>query len=256
MPLVHQIIGEPGAAESLQYLATSSETSFPRAELENVFEEQGVAAPARMIDEFLATNILEPFGERFGISTLGQRTSLLVEAINGGDIEEVYRRLRRLSGSREMYEIARGRMTSIFFQTLLDRPGFGRLYICSPWVNPTEKEAAYLKYAVYKQQERKGIFPNVLLVTRPPNMMPTGTEKGLQPFIDIGASIYFNRRLHSKLYMRDPDDGGGYSLAIVGSQNLTKSRHLELGIRINGDSQIIGQLIAYFLDLLSWSVER
>jgi hypothetical protein len=48
---------------------------------------------------------------------------------------------------------------------------------------------------------------------------------------------------------------GGYSMAILGSQNLTRSNYLELGIRINSDSQIINKLIAYFWELSYTCVE-
>jgi hypothetical protein len=44
-------------------------------------------------------------------------------------------------------------------------------------------------------------------------------------------------------------------MAIVGSQNLTKSRYLELGVRINSDSQMIDRLIGYFLELTNHSRE-
>ena len=44
-------------------------------------------------------------------------------------------------------------------------------------------------------------------------------------------------------------------MAIVGSQNLTRSNHLELGIRVNNDSRMIDELIRYFLELTSYSTE-
>src|SRR5437867_2721150 len=47
----------------------------------------------------------------------------------------------------------------------------------------------------------------------------------------------------------------GLSMAIVGSQNLTRSNHLELGIRVNNDSRMIDELIRYFLELTSYSTE-
>ena len=44
-------------------------------------------------------------------------------------------------------------------------------------------------------------------------------------------------------------------MAIVGSQNLTKSNYLELGIRINSDNQVIDHLIAYFWEITNYSHE-
>lgn len=256
MPSIHEIVGKSGAAESLQYLMTSSETAYFRTDLEDIFQEKGAVAPTATIDQFLVANLLEFHGERIGISTFGRRTALVVEVLNGGDVHEVYRKLRRLDGASDMYELVHQDMTKVFFQTLLDRPRFGRLYICSPWVNPSKKEAASLKHAVMRVENETGRMPEVLVVTRPPQAMPAGTEKGLEVFIEIDAEIFFHPRLHSKLYVREPDIGGGYSLAIIGSQNLTKSNMLELGIRINADSYLINQLIKYFYDLMNWSTER
>jgi hypothetical protein len=42
---------------------------------------------------------------------------------------------------------------------------------------------------------------------------------------------------------------------VVGSQNLTCSMNLELGIKINSDSHIINQLIGYFWDVSNYCVE-
>jgi hypothetical protein len=255
MPSIQEIISDSGASEALQYLVTSPETAYFRPDLEDIFQQKGTLVAAVTIDQFLAANLLEFYGARIGISAFGRRTALIIEALNGGDIHEVYRKLRALEGAGDMYELVLQDMTKVFFQTLVDRPRFGMLYVCSPWVNPSRKEASSLRYAVMRVEKETGSTPEVLVVTRPPKKPPQ-TDEGLEAFIEIGAKIFFHPRLHTKLYIREPDIRGGPALAIVGSQNLTRSNMLELGIRINGDSYLINQLIRYFHQLLSWSTER
>ena len=113
-----------------------------------------------------------------------------------------------------------------------------------------------LNYALLQATRRQGSEPEILVITRPPGATPPGTEDGLEPFVKIGARIFFHQRVHSKLYIREPSGRGGYSLAIVGSQNLTRSAHLELGIRICGDDRIILQLIQFFLEIMNYCSER
>lgn len=256
MPQIAQVVAQPGAAEVLQALASNPDTSLPRRAIEDLFREHGATEPFRLVDEFLGSNLLAPLGSRLGLSMFGVRTALLLEALEGGDLDDVFRRLRRLGGVSEAYELLREGMTHLFFESLIERPGFGRLYICSPWVHPSTRDAACLHYATLKVQEQTGQIPEILVVTRPPECMPPGSEDGLAAFDNVGARVLFHKRLHSKLYIREPGASGGYLMAIVGSQNLTRSKHLELGIRITGDGQLVGQLIQYFLDLMARSKER
>jgi len=252
---VHQVVAKPGMAEALQELANSSVTGRGRSELEDILSNAGAREPITAVDDLLEYNLLEQFGDRLGISLAGIRTSLLIQALNGADIEAIWGQLRRVTGSAATYELVREGMTKLFVQSLVDRPGFGRLYFCSPWVNPSQKEGAMLKYAVMREERQSRRLPEVIVVTRPPDVMPPEARGGLAVFREIGAKIYFHRRLHSKLYIREPGPAGGLPMAILGSQNLTRSDWLELGIRINGDSQLIAQLMRYFLDLMSWSSE-
>jgi hypothetical protein len=105
------------------------------------------------------------------------------------------------------------------------------------------------------QLSKRGNPVEVFVITRPEDMMPPGTETGLKCFEEIGAEFFYHRRLHSKLYIREPGINGGLSMAIVGSQNLTRSTHLELGVRINNDSRMIDELIRYFWEISGSAVE-
>lgn len=220
-----------------------------------MLKASGAHEPSDAVDRLINNNLLEFYGPRVGISHFGIRSTLLVEALNGSDIHEIFRKLRQLDNKREMYELVREGMTRHFFQSLIEEPRFGRIYFCSPWINPTDRDMAILRYALNRMEERQGYRPEVLVISQPPKNAPQGTRDGLIPFKEINASIFFNTRLHSKLYIREPDSGGGHMMAIVGSQNLTRSMNIELGIRINDDSRMISQLIRYFFELVNQSEE-
>ena len=174
-------------------------------------------------------------------------------AIAGGDVSDIFRRLQRIDGGQS-YELVREGMTELFFASLNRAPDrLGTLYICSPWINASESAIRHLRYSYLRQSGHSMQQPELLVVTRPPQ--DQGSLSSLAPFRDLGARIFFHRRLHSKLYIREPDQSGGTLLAIVGSQNLTRSRYLELGIRIAGGDQLVRQLIRYFLELTNVSDE-
>jgi hypothetical protein len=145
-------------------------------------------------------------------------------------------------------------MTSQFLESIVERPGFSRLYFCSPWINLDTRQRDMLAHAIMRE-ERRGGCPELHVICRPSEVAADRAPEALAPFEKLGATILLNGRLHTKLYIREPDKSGGYSMAIVGSQNLTKSQYLELGIRINADSAIISQLIRYFWDLANASQE-
>lgn len=256
MTEILEVAVKPGVGKALQGLVASSASSLERAKLADHMQDHGVGKPEEVIDELLSLHILQHTGAGILVSNHGHRVALLLEALEGGDITDVFHRLRRLDGAGEQYELVRQGMTTRFVESLNERPGFGRLYFCSPWINPTNKEAALLKYALMQMQKRGK--PEVLVITRPPYEQPDGIKAsniGLQPFRDIGAKIHLVKRLHTKLYIREPDENGGQLMAIVGSENLTQSNYLELGLQINGDGRLIAQLIAHFYELASYSAE-
>jgi len=252
---LHQSVSAPGAYEALRELEGSSVTAFEPGSLRSILASCGVDDPEATIHDFLAANLLHRYGERIGITTLGIRTALLLEAVNGGDLKDIYRRLCRLDSSLHAYELVREGMTTAFLQSLNERPGFGRLYVCSPWISFERRHEETLVHAVLQAQRRRGTNPEILVITRPEVGTDFVAPPAVRVFQDLGATVFLNRRLHTKLYIREPDTSGGYGMAIVGSQNLTRSTYIELGIRINSDSQMIAQLIAYFWELTNYSHE-
>lgn len=256
MSALLQTLAETGVDKTLDILMTSSEASFERNELENFFLDHGAHSPSELFDRLLHSNVFQAIGDRFGLSQNGRKLSLLVNAIDGADINDVFRRIRRIDGDDLTYQLVQHGMTSLFFDSLIEKPGFSSLYICSPWINPSEKDASKLKWAMMQQQKRKGISPEIFVITRPIEDQPKGTEKGLEVFRQLNANIFYNKKIHSKLYIREPDSAGGILLAVVGSQNLTRSNYLELGIFIKGDDQVVNQLIAHFMELSNVSEEQ
>ena len=247
------LLAIPGVDSTLRHLAGAPDSAYPRIQLEDFLHGHGVPAPDSLIDRLISANLLQWIGNHIAISRYGRKVNLLMEAIEGGDVNDVFRRLQRIDG-RQSYELVREGMTESFFASLTQSSGrLGTLYVCSPWINASERAIRHLHYSCLRQSGHATQQPEILVVTRPPRGRRTPST--LVPFQDLGARIFFHRRLHSKLYIREPDQSGGTLLAVVGSQNLTRSRYLELGIRIVGDDQLVRQLIRYFLELTNVSDE-
>ena len=89
--------------------------------------------------------------------------------------------------------------------------------------------------------------PEILVLVQSPKIPEV--KKTLEILRTFGADIVEKVRLHSKLYMREPGPAGGLSLAIVGSENLTRPKWIELGIEIRNDSHVLSKLRSYFFDV-------
>src|SRR5207249_3666906 len=106
------------------------------------------------------------------------------------------------------YELIREGMTRKFLRNLCDRPGFGRLYFCSPWIHLGAKDEELLKHAVLRAQRRARPGPEILVITRPDETVPSRVPSTLQSLVTLGATVYLHARLHTKLYIREPDANG------------------------------------------------
>lgn len=247
------LLATPGVDATLRYLATATDPAYPRYHLEDHLYDHQVRFPPSVLDGLIHANLLQKIGDQLSISRTGRRVQLLMEALDGADVRDVCYRLQRIDGTLT-YELVREGMTETFFASLT-KPivRLGTLYVCSPWINATDVAIKHLQYSFIQHQRRTGHLPELLVITRPPR--DSTQAKKLNPFRELGARVYFHPKLHSKLYIREPDQSGGVALAVVGSQNLTRSKYLELGIRISGDTQLIRQLIRYFMELTSVSDE-
>lgn len=254
-PHLHQRLAIDGGYEFLRELeALSSRSSLSIDEASELMSDAGVDDVHVALTDLLEASVLGRIGDGIGITAFGIRTKLLLDAVNGHDLREVFGRLGHYDASLRMYELVREGMTGQFIANLHARPGFQRLYLCSPWISFDQRNVERLTRAI-ERVGRFGEMPEIFVLTRPIEGTSDVPPASVEPLRDLGASVFLNRQLHTKLYIREPDASGGYSMAIVGSQNLTRSRYLELGIRINSDSKIINQLIAYFWDVTNQSTE-
>ena len=249
---LHQRLSAPGTYEFLKTFEQISATASPEEQVLEMMAASGVEQPRHTFNELVANGILQVLGVEFGLSTFGIRSSILLDALNGGDIRLAYQRLSNLDNTLHSYQLVREGMTDSFLENVSGRPGFQRLYICSPWIGLSNRNRTLLVHALHAADSR-GEHPELLVLTRPG--ADGNAPPGIAPLQDLGATVFLNPRLHTKLYIREPGKRGGYSMAIVGSQNLTRSNYLELGIRINSDSTMVDRLIAYFWALSNESVE-
>lgn len=248
---LHQVLSVPGTFESLLELDKRGSTS-DRLELLSLMEQEGIAEPDTVIEGLISAQLLQRLGVRFALSTFGIRSLILLQALNGDDLELAYQKLRGLDSGLSRYELVREGMTKEFLTDVHARPDFARLYLCSPWIRLDKLAQDLLTHSI-QLAERNGQRPEILVITRP---APDGTAPaGVSPLYALGATIFLHRRLHTKLYIREPGIRGGYSLAVIGSQNMTLSNYLELGIRINSDGLMIDRLIKYFLDVTTECTE-
>lgn len=251
----HEVVSASGAYEFLLALERqTSITTFTDDQLLELMDAAGVLDGATLLTELLATGLLARRGDVSGLTTLGIRTTLLLQAINEGNISEVFDRLATYDPSLHRYELVREGMTHQFIDGLTRRPGFQRLYICSPWISFAAVDLGALMTAIIRE-ERRGNTPELLVITRPAKGTKDTPPEAVVPLQELGGTVFLHPRLHTKLYIREPGNNGGEMMAIIGSQNLTQSNYLELGIRINSDTCLVGQLIRYYLDLTNTCIE-
>ena len=254
MSSLNATIGMPGAHATLRAIDEGTDAVLPYDALAALMATSGSDDADTLLASLLRCNLLFQGSNGFGITHLGRRAGLLLDALNGADLRVVWRRLGQLDPMLRNYELLRNNLTDEFLDSLVTRPSFGRLYICSPWISFDRREEGLLAAAV-QRAERRG-SPEILVVTRPERGEADATiPPGGRYLQNLGARVFLNSGLHSKLYIREPDDGGGYLMAILGSQNLTRSTYLELGIKIHSDTAMIQNLIAYFFELTSQSDE-
>jgi hypothetical protein len=255
--LLSEIVGQ-GTTFALLDVLAQEESGVTRTQLEDFMRETAVTAPDAVFDALLGRGLLSQFGGRYTLTTHGRKAHLLVAGLNGLSVEQVVQELRRLYPELSPYELVRQGMTREFINSLYSRPDFRRAYICSPWIILDATARHHLSQAIYGANElgqQLGYEVDLLCVSHPPE----GNEdqkKKMKESLDflrekLQAEVVTQRRLHSKLYIREPGPSGGLQLAIVGSQNMTGSRNLELGIKITNDGLMIGKLIRYFMDVRS-----
>ena len=252
-----EVVGQTGIFHLLSMIEEKPST-FNLSSLYDSMEEAGVKDPDTTHDALITNGIITQYGGYFSLSTIGAKTLLLLKAINGEDIELVYRRLASLYPELRHYELVREGMTLRFIHDLYSKPNFGRVFICSPLIHIGKKNLGRLSQALHWAEEQLGNGNVEMLVL---HGAFKGDDEEDKPFKDtlnilrsLGAEIRIypkNPRLHVKLYIREPRSSGGTLSAAFGSENLTLHRNVELGIWITNDNEMIGNLTREFFEVFN-----
>lgn len=249
--LESEVLGQHGVYEFVRELHEIQELRFEK--LEDTLEKCGVIAPKETFNQLTKVSIIFQAGNSIYLTSKGRQLWWLLRAINGGDLRETMRQLSLIDPTLMPYEIVKEGMTLEFIHNLLAYPNFRRVFICSPWIHLKPKALRKFSYALYLAQ---GKSPSsrieVIVIARPLEKKNPAYPVFLETFralIKLGAEIVLKEKIHSKLYIRDQGSEGGLTQAIFGSENLTGSRNIELGIRITNDTVIINKLISYFFEL-------
>lgn len=241
-----ELVSNPKVTADLLELARRGEAQEPGLYL-SVFQACGCPAPGQIYEELRANGFFSPRPSGVALTTAAYRTLLFVSGALGAASSKVFDELRSIEPTLHRYELVREGMTSRFIKGLLTEPGFQRIYICSPWINLQKDDLGRLAVALDKARRALSRPPEILVLAQKPTIPEL--RKSLDSLRRLGADIVEKPRLHSKLYMREPGPSGGLSLAIVGSENLTRQKWIELGIEVRNDSQIISKLRGYFFDV-------
>lgn len=212
-----------------------------------LFLTNGCGMPDAVFEELRTAGFFSTRPPGVALTTKGHRTLLFTSGALGETSEKVFDELRLIETPLRRYELVREGMTSRFIKGLLTEPGFQRLYICSPWINLQKDDLGRLAVALDTARRSLARPPEILVLVKTPEIPEV--KKSLEILKGFGAEVVQKRKLHSKLYMREPGPSGGLSLAIVGSENLTRQKWIELGIEIRNDSHILSILCSYFFDV-------
>lgn len=250
--LLSEIVGQRGLFQLLGVMQ-SWDVTFPSTDVFGAMETLEISDPDLVFEHLTREGLLASAGGKStSLTTKGLQTHLLLQAINGFDIQEIYRRLASLYPRWRQYQVVRDRMTQDFIRELYERPDFRRIYLCSRWIHLQNKPRGRFAQAVHRASELHEV--EILVIHGPLSSDPQRDIR-LRETLDflksLGAEIILNSKVHAKLYIREPGLSGGLQTAIVGSENLTVPKYAELGVKIVNDGEMIGKLIGVFYDIFS-----
>jgi hypothetical protein len=180
-----------------------------------------------------------------------RRALLLLEAVEGGDLDACFSALRSMYPALDKISIVRQHMSRTFLKLLFAERSLGRVSICSPWIHLSVNEQRRLKWLA-SQTLASGENISMVVVTRPISGDPISRaplEASLEFLRKLGADIILKKNVHAKVYIRIPGDSGGTEFAVIGSENLTVPKYLELGLLVKNDSSLINKLVGAFYEI-------
>lgn len=245
---MNETVGSKGAYQILNKIMqnqriVSTEDMLP------LIDESGLARDS--FSDLVDKGLLIGTTKGYYISSIGERVTLLLRAINGDtDISDIFRKLSDIYPWLKPYELLTEDITGYFINSLMLRPNFITLYICSPWIRLEQDQLDMFEKAVLKAKRQ---YPNLqILVITLPRVGYRNWEASIDTFEllkELGAEIVTKWRLHAKLYISEPGPFGGAHYAIIGSENLTGRKNIELSIRIANDNEMLSGLANYFRDI-------
>jgi len=189
--------------------------------------------------------------EGFYISSYGKKVTLLLKNINGLlDDSELLTNLTHSNVNLRSYELITESITNYFIDSIEKYPNFIRLYICSPWIRLDDIHLQRFQGAVMKASR---LYKNleILIISKPKEGYNKWEESSetFRVLKMMKSDIFTNMKLHTKLYICEPGSLGGSHCAIIGSENLTGMKNIELAIKIENNNDILNKLQQYFFEI-------
>jgi hypothetical protein len=257
----YKIIAEKGSYELLRFLdihGKSSEDDLLSYLQEDGFFSSGVK---RRLIELQNVGFVNKqhgknkFLENYVLTAEGKEAICLIDVINGAPLSSAFEAVNRTSN----FTLITHDMTNYFIDELSCQRDFSELYICSPWIRLMPNDMANLSHILDSARKINGVNPRIHVLTRPLAKSITESDpwnKQIQSSVswlkEKGADIAYVCNLHTKLFIIF---GRNFSKALFGSENLTGSKNIELGIRIV-DSQIVEKLYIYWEDIYNNAISR
>ncbi|MCL0082437.1 hypothetical protein M1O14_01730 [Dehalococcoidia bacterium] len=244
-----------GAGDTYRFLCEllNAHDFLKEDELVKLAEKAELSDVQLLIPQLCSKGILIGTASGYYISSFGIRTAVLLRATNGDiPISEALRQLELLYPHVKPYQLVTQNVTAEFINHLSLRPDFIRLYICSPWIRLDDSSLRRFAAATHEADKKYPGAVQVSVITRPPEDGHEWSEQirnTLRALHRLGAIISTQRKLHAKLYIREPGPYGGLHSAIFGSENLTAAQNIELGIRIDNNNEILGKLTLFFREI-------
>ena len=245
--LMSDIIGQKGVYSFLDSVYESLEV-IPSVKMANFLNEVGMSDDA--LSDLALSGLIVASSDGFYISSLGKKVTLLLRAINGKEeISEIFRKFTYLYPQLKPYELLTSNITDFFIDSLFYRADFIRIYICSPWIRLEQEQLGKVKQAIFKATGRYQSI-QIFVITLPTNRYRDKKAiETLKELKQLGAEVMTHEKLHAKLYISEPGPYGGIHYAIFGSENLTGRKNIELGIKIENDNELLGNLTNFFREV-------
>jgi hypothetical protein len=249
LPRRHQLLGEDGAFEILQYLEHQQHSS----EFEIIRQFADQYAPEKTLDllKKLRDNwLVEKIRHSVRITEDGVEAYLLLQVINGASLDDVIDRLS--SGLRRRFSLITHEVTGSFFKLLSTITSPKEVLICSPWIRLDVRQLETLSGLLKAGTKISAIVrpPSLLRTEETTHMWKSQLIDTLKWLVEHRVVVVTNPDLHTKLYVVD---AGEQSSAIFGSENLTGAGNIELAVRIT-DEVLINKLIVYWDEVFGQSV--